>query len=89
MEEIKMNNNFNVEIDTKTITPIIRELIKEQMRQKDNEEKQRIKQEQLLTKDTKEKPLTDSEIRELRSMIRKFKFEQMEKSQPNIKFRWY
>lgn len=84
-----MNNNFNVEIDTKTITPIIRELIKEQMRQKENEEKQRIKQEELLTRETKEKPLTDNEIRQLRSMIRDFKLEKMERQRPNIKFKRY
>lgn len=89
MEDIKMNNNFNVEIDTKTITPIIRELIKEQMRQKENEEKQRIKQEELLTRETKEKPLTDNEIRQLRSMIRDFKLEKMERQRPNIKFKRY
>lgn len=64
-----MSNLLNVNIDTKTLTPIIRELIREQLTQRENEEKQRIKQEQALTQDTKEKPLTDSEIQEIRNII--------------------
>lgn len=72
-----MKNIFNVDIDTKTLTPIIRELIREQLTQRENEEKQRIKQEELLTRGRKEKPLTDSEIRELRNLLRENKMEKI------------
>lgn len=82
-----MSNFLNLDLNIKNLTPIIRELIREQLKQKENEEKQRIKQEQVLIQDTKEKPLTDSEIRQLRSMIKDFKLEMMERHTPNIKFR--
>lgn len=78
---------MKIDFNINDFTPMIRELIREQLKQKENEEKQRIKQEQLLTQGTKEKPLTDSEIRQLRSMIKDFKLEMMERHQPNIKFR--
>ncbi len=72
-----MSNFLNVDINIKTLTPIIRELIREQLIQRENEERQRIKQEQALTIDTKEKPLTDSEIRELRNLLRESKIEKI------------
>lgn len=72
-----MSNLLNVNIDIKTLTPIIRELIREQLKQKETEERQRMKQEQALTQDTKEKPLTNSEIRELRNLLRENKMEKI------------
>lgn len=74
---------MTIDLNLKDLTPMIRELIREQLKQKETEERQRIKQEQALTKDTKEKPLTDNEIREIRELVRQNKIEKW--SKPHVK----